>query len=314
MVDTFQQSNLQNTDIISLQSRIISLKKLITLYEDDVEYRQLLALYENYISLKNDNPRLISAFDKKLKRVNRSVNSKLPTQESPIITIGTMLRILSVDEYLDKIMDKYDHKNIQVISLGSGSDLRFQLDKYKDLYQILEVDFKDALDLKQRSVSKLSGNVKFINMDISNLAECKTALLKYLDPTKETIIIMECLLCYLTIPVSINYFNFFKSVIPLERLHYLVYDPVSLSENDPFSNVMFDNLKKHNSLDMFSLKEYKTIDKYINRFQMEGKLSYTTLWDYLKTRNDMKELCKLCQIDEFEELEILLSHYIIAYS
>ena len=314
MVDTFQQSNLQNTDIISLQSRIISLKKLITLYEDDVEYRQLLALYENYISLKNDNPRLISAFDKKLKRVNRSVNSKLPTQESPIITIGTMLRILSVDEYLDKIMDKYDHKNIQVISLGSGSDLRFQLDKYKDLYQILEVDFKDALYLKQRSVSKLSGNVKFINMDISNLAECKTALLKYLDPTKETIIIMECLLCYLTIPVSTNYFNFFKSVIPLKRLHYLVYDPVSLSENDPFSNVMFDNLKKHNSLDMFSLKEYKTIDKYINRFQMEGKLSYTTLWDYLKTRNDMKELCKLCQIDEFEELEILLSHYIIAYS
>lgn len=314
MVNTFEQSNLQNTDVISLQSRIISLKKLITLYGDDVEYKQLLSYYENYISLKYDNPRLISAFDKKLKRVNRSVNSKLPTQESPIITIGTMLRILSIDEYLSKTMDKYDHQDIQVISLGSGSDLRFQLGKYKDLYQILEVDFKDALDLKQKSISEVSKNVKFINMDISNLAECKSALLELIDPTKHTIILMECLLCYLTIPVSTEYFNFFKSVIPLDRLHYLVYDPVTISEIDPFSNVMFDNLKKHNSLDMFSLKEYKTIDQYIDRFQMKGKMSYTTLWGYLKNRNDMKELCKICQIDEFEELEILLSHYIIAYS
>lgn len=314
MVNTFEQSNLQNTDIISLQSRIISLKKLITLIEDNCEYKDLLRLYEKYISFNYNNSRLISAFDKKLKKVNRSFNSRLSTQESPIITIGTMLRILCVDEYIDKIMNKHDHKDIQIVSLGSGSDLRFQLEKYKDIHQILEVDFKDALSLKEKSVNNPANNVKFIDMDLSNVSDCQNALKEHIDPTKHTIILMECLLCYLTIPESTEYFEFFKNILPLERLHYLVYDPVTISETDPFSDVMFDNLKKHNYLNMFSLKEYKGIDHYVKRFGIEDRLLHKTLWDYLKNRQDMKDLCKICQIDEFEELEILLSHYIIAYS
>ncbi|CAI8505264.1 unnamed protein product [Hanseniaspora opuntiae] len=280
MVNTFEQSNLQNTDLISLKSRIISLEKIISLYEDNVEYKHLLSLYKTYISLNYDSERLVSAFDKKLRKISRSFNSKLSVQESPIITIGTILRILSVDEHLESIMNQYDHGDIQIISLGSGSDLRFQLDRYKNIHAI----------------------------------ECIDALRTAIDPSKHVVISMECLLCYLPISISSEYFSFFKDHIPINKLHYLVYDPITTSESDPFSDVMFDNLKKHNFLNLFALKEFKSIDEYVGRFGIGDRVKYKNLWQYLKDRPDMNQLCKLCQIDEFEELEILLSHYLIAYS
>lgn len=314
MVNTFEQSNLQNTDLISLKSRIISLEKIISLYEDNVEYKHLLSLYKTYISLNYDSERLVSAFDKKLRKISRSFNSKLSVQESPIITIGTILRILSVDEHLESIMNQYDHGDIQIISLGSGSDLRFQLDRYKNIHAIVEIDFKDALLLKQSSLQKPAHNVKFIGMDLSNTKECIDALRTAIDPSKHVVISMECLLCYLPISISSEYFSFFKDHIPINKLHYLVYDPITTSESDPFSDVMFDNLKKHNFLNLFALKEFKSIDEYVGRFGIGDRVKYKNLWQYLKDRPDMNQLCKLCQIDEFEELEILLSHYLIAYS
>ncbi|KAL6934839.1 hypothetical protein ACO0R3_000803 [Hanseniaspora guilliermondii] len=313
MVDTFEQANLQNTDLISLKSRIVSLEKIISLYEDNQEYKDLLSLYRTYISPSYDSVRLISAFDKKLKRINRSFNSKLSVQESPIITIGTILRILSVDDHLDSIMNQYNHEDIQIISLGSGSDLRFQLDRYKNIYSIIEIDFKDALLLKQESLPEPAKNVKFIDMDLNDTQTCIDALRANINSDKHVIILMECLLCYLPITVSSEYFSFFKDYIPVNNLHYLVYDPITISESDPFSNVMFDNLKKHNFLNLFALKEFKSINEYIDRFGIH-KIQYKNLWQYLKDRPDMNDLCKLCQIDEFEELEILLSHYLIAYS
>ncbi|SGZ40329.1 uncharacterized protein HGUI_02529 [Hanseniaspora guilliermondii] len=313
MVNTFEQANLQNTDLISLKSRIVSLEKIISLYEDNQEYKDLLSLYRTYISPSYDSVRLISAFDKKLKRINRSFNSKLSVQESPIITIGTILRILSVDDHLDSIMNQYNHEDIQIISLGSGSDLRFQLDRYKNIYSIIEIDFKDALLLKQESLPEPAKNVKFIDMDLNDTQTCIDALRANINSDKHVIILMECLLCYLPITVSSEYFSFFKDYIPVNNLHYLVYDPITISESDPFSNVMFDNLKKHNFLNLFALKEFKSINEYIDRFGIH-KIQYKNLWQYLKDRPDMNDLCKLCQIDEFEELEILLSHYLIAYS
>lgn len=313
MVNTFEQANLQNTDLISLKSRIVSLEKIISLYEDNQEYKDLLSLYRTYISLSYDSVRLISAFDKKLKKINRSFNSKLSVQESPIITIGTILRILSVDDHLDSIMNQYNHEDIQIISLGSGSDLRFQLDRYKNIYSIIEIDFKDALLLKQESLHEPAKNVKFIDMDLNDTQTCIDALRANINSDKHVIILMECLLCYLPITVSSEYFSFFKDYIPVNNLHYLVYDPITISESDPFSNVMFDNLKKHNFLNLFALKEFKSINEYIDRFGID-KIQYKNLWQYLKDRPDMNDLCKLCQIDEFEELEILLSHYLIAYS
>lgn len=67
-------------------------------------------------------------------------------------------------------------------------------------------------------------------------------------------------------------------------------------------------------MNLFALKEFKSIDEYVGRFGIGDRVKYKNLWQYLKDRPDMNQLCKLCQIDEFEELEILLSHYLIAYS
>lgn len=314
MVNTFEQSNLQNTDLISLKSRIISLERIISLYEDNVDYKHLLSLYQTYISLNYESERLVSAFDKKLRKISRSFNSKLSVHESPIITIGTILRILSVDEHLESMMNQYDHGDIQIISLGSGSDLRFQMERYKNVHSIIEIDFKDALLLKQKSLQKPARNVRFIGMDLSDTKNSIDTLKTVIDPSKHVIISMECLLCYLPISISSKYFSFFKDHIPLDKLHYLVYDPITTSERDPFSDIMFDNLKKHNFLNLFALKEFKSIDEYIDRFGIGDKIKYKNLWQYFKDRPDMNDLCKLCQIDEFEELEILLSHYLIAYS
>ena len=315
-MNSFEKSNLQQTDMQSLQSRILSLKKLSSLYTDNQEYTDLLKLYKKYLSYKDTSSPFLSVFAKKIRKVNRATQSQL-VQESPIITLGTMIRILSIDQSLEEKMLKYGPENIQILSFGAGSDLRFQQDKYLRCSNIIELDFKESIDYKQKSLPA-KNNIKYVACDLINIDEVISSLTPLLQKNMHTIVLMECLLCYLPINIADAYFDFFNKVVTenkSELLHYVIYDPVALSKNDSFTNIMCDNLQKFNNLQMYSLKNIDTIDDYLARFKNKDlKFDCKNLWDYAAARDDKQKLFKLCLVDEFEELKLLLSHYIILNS
>lgn len=315
-MNSFLKSNLQQTDIQSLQSRIISIKKLSLVNSSNKEYTELLKLYERYLNFKDSECPILSPFAKKLRKVKRALNSPV-VQESPIITIGTMLRILSVDESLEAQMLKVGPENLQIISFGAGSDLRFQQNKYSRCANIIELDFKDSVDFKRKCFPPRD-NLTYIECDITKVETVKSSLLPLLRENMHTVILMECLLCYLPIEVANSYFAFFNKIFTQREtnfLHYVIYDPVSLSKGDSFTRIMFDNLSKFNHLQLNSLKEIDTLDAYIARFKNENlQFDCQSLWEYVSSRKDKEDLFKLCLIDEFEELLLLLSHYIILRS
>lgn len=315
-MNSFLKSNLQQTDIQSLQSRIISIKKLSLVNSSNKEYSELLSLYEKYLDFKDPQCPILSPFAKKLRKVKRALHSPV-VQESPIITLGTMLRILSVDESLEAQMSKVGPENLQIISFGAGSDLRFQQNRYSHCANILELDFKDTVDFKRKCFPPRD-NLTYIECDITKVETVKSLLLPLLKENTHTVILMECLLCYLPIEVADSYFTFFNVIFTQKEtnfLHYVIYDPVSLSKGDSFTRIMFDNLSKFNHLQLNSLKEIDTLDAYLARFRND-KLHFNckSLWEYVYSRKDKDDLFKLCLIDEFEELRLLLSHYIILRS
>ncbi|XBW35352.1 hypothetical protein QEN19_000917 [Hanseniaspora menglaensis] len=315
-MNSFDKSNLQQTDMQSLQSRVFSLQKLSNIYAEKKEYAEILRLYEQFLTFKTPSMPNFPQFFKKVKKVNRSLNSSF-SQESPIITLGTMLRIMSVDEKIDKIISLYGAENVQVLSFGSGSDLRFQLDKYASCSNIIELDFKETIQYKAM-VSLPKENLTYIPCDLTNLKEVIAALNPLLKENVHTIVLMECLLCYLPIEIAEAYFDYFNTTVSknnFELLHYVIYDPVSLCEEDSFTKIMYENLHKFNNLHLYSLKEFNSITDYLSRFKNSNlKFEYKSLWDYLSNSKDKKTLFKACLIDEFEELELLLSHYIILNS
>ena len=122
-------------------------------------------------------------------------------------------------------------------------------------------------------------------------------------------IIAECVLVYLKIDDTLNLLNFFNQKFNnIVMIEYEVINPF-----DEFGKKMKENLLERNCV-LFGIEDTPSVESHIKRFQNTG-FNQVEVYDMLSLYNKIiiKEekirIEKLELMDEFEEWNIIQSHY-----
>ncbi|KAH3669132.1 hypothetical protein WICMUC_005096 [Wickerhamomyces mucosus] len=289
---------------------------------------------------------IVQGFQKFLKFDNKSprrVLSSLVKTKFPVINRGTYIRIKSIDIIIENFLEKFNGRDVRIINLGAGSDTRsFSLAKQHNNLDIIEVDFPDSIKFKKAIILDdkelaesldipfhqhsnldefykelsnegiLASRYQLLPFDLRNSTDFGEFLRKL--PEKPTLILSECMLCYLSSDEAD------KLLLAIHRNIsqgvFVVYDP--LGGDDSFGNVMIDNLKMRN-LSLDTLLKYNTLEKYQERFRNIG-FQYVKIDNLFNILNnwlapeDLKRIARLEFLDEIEELKLLLEHYCLCLS
>lgn len=264
-------------------------------------------------------------------------------QSFPVMNYGTYLRSLSIDFSILKFLKERGSvvnegdMPIQVINLGCGSDLRMIqfLQKFSNMLWI-DVDYRDIVSLKSKvlsqneklrallgigSISNFSGldcidtnHYKLFPCDLTKEDQVLALLEKFADPKIPTVLISECVLCYLT---DANASKLIRTIQNFFQEGFWVsYDPIGGSEeNDRFGSIMLENLRESRQLSMPTLMVYNSKEKYSCRFK--GKKQIETMWEYYQNsveESEKRRLKTLQFLDEIEELRVIFSHYVVCSS
>lgn len=268
-------------------------------------------------------------YSKTLRDLSRRIYSKIHKaciNSQPVMNYGSYVRTVSIDDTLHRLIKEYNGR-VQIVNLGCGSDLRVTMlfRKYCEV-RFVDVDFEESVAVKRNvltSNSKLrefvdiesekkgSGRYNVVAGDLRDVKQILELLQTYTVPNIPTIVITECVLCYLGDDVVQQ---LIKSVTGFyEHGDWISYDPIGGScENDRFGKIMQTNLRESRQLDMPTLMRYNSKESYTSRFP--GECIIRTMWEYYENyvSNEEKTRLKTLQfLDEVEELQIILSHYII---
>ncbi|ESK97369.1 leucine carboxyl methyltransferase [Moniliophthora roreri MCA 2997] len=263
----------------------------------------------------------------------------------PLINVGTFVRTVAIDDLVQQWLDI--GKKCQIVSLGAGSDTRYwrlATGPYKDsLSAYIEVDFAENTMKKAMAIRKskelnavLGSDVKLAqggtalhspiyhllpadlrdppSVALKPLAELGNTGKPILDPSLPTLLLFECVLCYMSPEASntlLRWFSEYTSSV----LGTMVYEMFGLE--DSFGRVMVNNLKARN-VTLPGAEPYPTLASLPNRFLTLG---YTaahalTLKDIRRqyiNPQELERISKLEFLDEVEELDLVLDHYAITW-
>lgn len=271
-----------------------------------------------------------------LKNVSMRVHSKvhrIVKTSFPVMNYGTYLRTVSIDLALNEFLESQGKDaKIQVVNLGCGSDLRMipLLRNFSNLSYV-DVDYESSISVKSKvlwestmlkellhlnrddSTGEVSSDrYKLLSCDLNRLSETMQHLEALTSPDCPTVIITECLLCYMGEKESQQLIDsvmgFYKSGI------WISYDPIGGSEpGDRFGVIMLNNLKESRNLDMPTLMIYNSTEKYASRFH-NADTSATDMWDIFNSQVSSEEFARLKSLqflDEIEELKVMQKHYLL---
>ncbi|KAI3402319.2 PPM1 [Candida oxycetoniae] len=282
----------------------------------------------------------------------RTLKGVFTENKLPLINRGTYLRTKVISTLILEFIQEFDG-HCQIVSLGSGSDTRlFQFieDGSNAIYH--EIDFPEVARIKKlgilhseklRSVLGVFDNPPTISSkeDFSALdpeihttnyhlhgrdlrdIDAKSSI-PGLDMTKPTLVISECVLCYMS---PENYKHVIDTWIGLGKslTSFLIYEPMSL--RDSFGEMMLSNLQSR-GLDLQTFDKYPTLEArcaFLKKCGLEN-LHLTDLchiggYDgYNREGNkwidplELKRINKLEFVDEVEEIKLLLEHYCLCYA
>lgn len=316
---------VQQTDYDALSCRLSAIQKgyLPSPYFQGQQchydgYKELHLQYLN--TLKSVSRRVFG-------KVNRVLQSSFP-----VMNFGTYLRTVSIDLELNRLLADYEGSAVQVLDLGGGSDLRMVplLSSFPQL-RFVDVDYRESTEVKSKVLWRnerlrkaldleideegsgmvRSSRYKLIACDLNNISETKQKLAKVTDPNVPTIVITECVLCYMGQDESkalINYITHHFS-----PGHWISYDPIGGSQaNDRFGTIMQANLRDSRSLEMPTLMVYNSKEAYAKRFMpLEARVE--DMWHIFEgiPPEEMKRLKSLQFLDEVEELKVMQTHYVL---
>lgn len=279
----------------------------------------------------------------------------------PIINNGTYLRTRLVDLLIEKFIQKFEE--VQIVSLGGGSDTRVfrLLERYPTRLRYIEIDFEDSCRIKKLSIvndSNLSRitncalpkldptskeefqsmNPNFINdrysllgIDLRQLPHAGSPeaelLCSILDKLKPTLILSECVLCYLSEEENTAVVQFWVKMFKESGtyLSLIMYEPMSL--NDSFGETMATNLATR-GINLMTFQKYPTLASKVSFLVEECGLNrafatdIATVGGYNKTHQqdewidsrDRNRIRQLELIDEVEEIVLLFKHYCICFA
>lgn len=269
--------------------------------------------------------------------IQRAVRSQFQSPKTPVINRGTYIRTRSIDIVVNKFINRF--KELQIVSIGAGSDTRFLnlLRSSGDRIKVYEFDFEPSVKIKKLTIvndRELSDIVHYkgeatpVNsyeefaqvdpvLDTENyslmpidLRQLDSNSLAKLDPTIPTLILSECVLCYMSIEDSNKVVDFFTSYF-LKGL-FLIYEPMGGEDN--FGRVMTQNLSSR-GIELPSLLKYQNLHLQRARFESFNKFDKVQISDlkYIFSSwipaNELLRINRLEFLDEIEELNLMNAHY-----
>ncbi|KFY84857.1 hypothetical protein V500_08920 [Pseudogymnoascus sp. VKM F-4518 (FW-2643)] len=275
------------------------------------------------------------------------IGDDTPALRMPIINRGTYVRTIVIDRLIENFINAHPEQNVQIISLGAGSDTRYfrYLDRgHKDQILYHELDFpiisanklafvmrsdrlappgSEFFHLRQvpdhdperkmwgyfTDVDKKAGYL-FHPMDLRNLP----AEIDCIRTDLPTLLVSECCLCYLTTEQADAVLNFFTSRIP--TIGTVIYEPTN--PISAFGRVMTANLAARN-LAMPSISTYDSLDAQLDRLRAAGLdmfqegASISWLWDNWIEDAEKVRLGQMQMFDEEEEWQLLGTHYLVVW-
>ena len=290
----------------------------------------------------------------------RVTRTSFSESKLPIINNGTYLITRLVDLIIEKFIQKFN--DVQIVSLGGGSDTRaFRLlEKYPAKLRYIEIDFEDSCRIKKLSIVNDSNLSRITNCALPKLdptskeefqsinsnydserycllgidlrqlphAGSPEAELLYslLDKLKPTLILSECVLCYLSEEENAAVVQFWVKTFKESTtyLSFLMYEPMSL--NDSFGETMATNLATR-GINLMTFQKFPTLASKVSFLVDECGLKrafatdIATLGGYNETHQhgewidtvDRNRIRQLELIDEVEEFVLLFKHYCICF-
>ncbi|CCD26344.1 leucine carboxy methyltransferase NDAI_0H01700 [Naumovozyma dairenensis CBS 421] len=291
-----------------------------------------------------------SEYLKTLKQFSRRVFGKINrniTTSFPVMNYGTYLRTISIDYHIEQFLLKCSKLNekAQIINLGCGSDLRMinLLNyNYKDqIAKFIDVDFDESIKLKDEIISNneslkisldasISTNKYHIApSDLKDAGKTISMLTNVTNAKLPTLIITECVLCYMSQQDSQNLIDSIMNLY--ESGTWISYDPIGGGDddmsdqknkshgNDRFGIIMQSNLRESRNLEMPTLMTFNSKEKYSQRWNksvIDNKvdIKINDMWEILNhnvSTAEKKRLRDLQFLDELEELKVMQTHYIL---
>ncbi|OWB63232.1 hypothetical protein B5S31_g2200 [[Candida] boidinii] len=365
---------VQSTDLDALSCRFSCQLKgylndefMIPIVANQIRFQPLLieSEFARFAITRNLRKQFFNLFDKEGRFIGYSSaggpGNSMKVLKSPIINRGTWLRTKSIDLLLNKFLNTFKDQEVQILSIGSGSDTRCFNYLSKEEYNLkyIEIDFDTSCRVKKYSIlsnpemSRItktekytqdfsipktfeefyagtsdlkSDNYSLLGMDLreiyNNPKESLDKLKEIIDFSKPTLILSECVFCYLESYETDSIIKFFNS--NLQDCTIINYDPIGGESTDEYGSIMVNNLSSR-GIEMPSLIKYGTIEKQYNRLKDiisnqtgSNKSDVKIKLSDLKFINhnwfpdsEISRVSRLEFLDELEEINLINKHYLI---
>lgn len=277
----------------------------------------------------------------------RTLRASFQEGKFPLINRGTYVRTEAINRVVDEFISA--NPSGQIVSLGGGSDTRCFRVLAKASLKYVEIDFPESAKIKKLAISQNPALQKIVGvqldpliadskgllarmdsdlnseyyhllgLDLRSLDVCGEEKLAFLDKTVPTLVLSECVLCYLTPQDNDKVLTFWKQY--MDRVSVLVYEPMCLG--DTFGETMALNLLNR-GIDLQSFHKYPDLKSRENHFKALGfhvKLTDMALmggysdasYSWIETK-ELARVSRLEMIDEVEEIRLLLQHYCLIYA
>ncbi|SCV01131.1 LAME_0G14246g1_1 [Lachancea meyersii CBS 8951] len=321
---------VQQTDYDAFSCKISAINKKYLPCQKELEFCEMKGFSELHMAYVH---RLKSLNKRAFGKVQRAVQSGLP-----LMNYGTYLRTVAIDvECKSFLQNAASNSKVQVLNLGCGSDLRmiYFLEQYPHLRWI-DLDFAESVSLKakilrtEEQLKKVVGELRdaseteyvsdryFLkSCNLNNIEKVLELLTEITDPEVPTLIITECVLCYMDLPKSQALIH--KLISLYKSGTWISYDPIGGDDvNDKFGSIMQTNLRESRQLELPTLMVFNSTKKYAQRFEEVSKSTeIETMWQYYVrqvTQEEKNRLKSLQFLDEIEELQLIFSHYVLLKS
>lgn len=260
-------------------------------------------------------------------------------RRSPAINRGYWIRMESIKQMVQRILDFYPDQPIRVVNLGCGFDpLPFQILETSARFHFYDFDYPELVqrklamikeskeilavigqegEVKERSAGVVlqTNNYTLVGCDLKNTELYKQQVSTLLRGEGATIFIAEVLLAYMK-PEHANPVVEILAQIP--RSHFVVLEQIMPSgESHFFAQNMLYHFN-HLRSPLQCVETYPTKQKQVERFkhyypQAEIRDLFES-WQQLISRDQKELVLRVEDFDEWEEFIVFCQHYVIIHS